>query len=103
MNIPSFLRGLILDDIVVKINECKVMFKKIEKHEHLTKDDLKFLLQEPQYINMFKSQANKERKIINDLILTELVKEEEINIQAAKEKNIIQDTVKEENENLTTS
>jgi hypothetical protein len=29
--------------------------------------------------------------------LTELVKEEKINIQAAKEENIIQDTVKEEN------
>jgi hypothetical protein len=38
------------------------MFKKIEKYEHLTKDDLKFLLQEPQYINMFKSQKRKQKE-----------------------------------------
>jgi hypothetical protein len=91
------------DEIVVKINECKVMFKKIEKYEHLTKDDLKFLLQEPQYINMFKSQVGREKKIINDLILTELNKEEDINIQAAKEQKKIHDSVKEEDENITIS
>jgi hypothetical protein len=71
---PKLLEKYDRSEVVEKMNESRFIFKKVEKYEDIRQEDMRFLLHDPQYINMFRSQINN-RKIVNDIILTK-VKEE---------------------------